>query len=418
MKQKKSIFFSAITGNILEYYDFTVYTVFASVIASAFFPAASKSAQILMSLAVFAVGFLTRPIGGILFGYIGDRYGRRVSLICSMLGMTIPTFSIGLIPTYNEIGMYAPVMLIVFRLVQGLCISGEGTGAAIFVLEHQNNMTPGFTAGLVQGSNIVGTILASSIGIFINKYFNHVEYAWRFAFLLGGFLGLVGFNMRLRVSETPIFEKIAESKKVHKIPFLYVIKNSWRAMFLTFCMAGVASSIVHMVKSYIIIFYEQFMHLERSVALSYSTYAYVILMISMPISGYLSDRFGKQNVVKYSLYAIFLLAAPTIYSMSLPETYQHILALTALAGLAGSISGVAYIFVITLFSPEERFSGVAFSYNLGIAVFGGTSALFSSLLVQYTGLFYSPAFYIMTTSGIFIFITKIMSKDFYNTKDE
>src|SRR5690242_17310489 len=140
MNKPRSVFFSAISGNILEYYDFTVYSVFSSVIGRTFFPTASEFAQIVMALGIFAVGFVTRPIGGIVFGYIGDRYGRRIALIISMLGMTIPTFTIGLIPTYEQIGIYAPVTLVVMRLIQGLCISGEGAGAAIFILEHHQNL--------------------------------------------------------------------------------------------------------------------------------------------------------------------------------------------------------------------------------------------------------------------------------------
>lgn len=411
MKHKRSIFFSAITGNILEYYDFTVYSVFASVIASTFFPKTSELAQILMSLGVFAIGFVTRPLGGILFGYIGDKYGRRVSLIFSMLGMTVPTFSIGLIPSYEEIGIYAPATLVLFRLIQGLCISGEGTGAAIFLLEHQNNFRPGFVTGLVHGSNIAGTIIASFLGMIVNSYFSHIEYAWRFAFILGGFMGLLGFNLRLRVSETPIFNELAEKKRTLSMPFFHVVKNSWRAMFVTFCVAGVASSIVYMVKTYVIVFYETVMHLDRVVSLAYSTYGYFILMVTMPLSGLLVDYIGKVKVMRASVIAVFVFAIPVLYSMSMEETYQQIVALTFLAGIAGTLSGAAYIFVISLFPPQERFSGVAFSYNLGIATFGGTSPIISRLLVEYTGLFFAPAFYIMMTSSLFLLVMFIMRKE-------
>ena len=131
-KQRRFVFLSAISGNIMEYYDFTVYSVFAVALGKVFFPSSSATVEMIYSLGVFAVGFLTRPIGGIVFGYIGDRYGRRVSLIMSMLGMTITTFAMGMIPGYDTIGIMAPVLLVCLRLIQGLCISGEGAGAAIF----------------------------------------------------------------------------------------------------------------------------------------------------------------------------------------------------------------------------------------------------------------------------------------------
>lgn len=410
MNQRKFVFFSAVTGNILEYYDFTVYSVFAAVIGKTFFPAASEFAQILLSLVVFAVGFITRPIGGILFGYIGDRYGRRISLIFSMLGMTVPTFAMGLIPSYAEIGYYAPVMLVLFRLIQGLCISGEGTGAAIFVLEHYNNMKPGFVTAAVHGTNITGSLIATFIGIAIGHFFPDIEYAWRFAFLLGGFMGIVGFYLRLRVTETPIFANLAEKKRTLKAPFIHVVKTAWPSMFLTFCVAGVTSSIVYMVKTYVVVFFTSVMHYPAPLPFYYSSYALFILMIAMPIAGYYVDRIGQVIVMRWSVIAVLFLAMPTLLLMSSDKVYNQILSLTMLGGLAGAMSGAAYIFVISLFKPEERFSGVAFSYNFGIAVFGGTSPIISRWLVEVTGLYYAPAFYIMTTATLFIFIMFIMRK--------
>ena len=404
MKKARSVFLSAISGNILEYYDFTVYSVFSVIIGRTFFPNESEFLQIVLSLAVFAVGFVTRPIGGILFGYIGDKYGRRISLIISMLGMTIPTFSIGLIPSHADIGIYAPITLVIMRLIQGMCISGEGAGAAIFILEHYQNLRPGFTAGVVHGSNIAGTLIASFIGILIEQYFFEVKFAWRFAFLLGGFMGLVGFYLRLRVSETPIFKMLSEQKKTLKAPFTHVIKTAWRSMFITFCVGAVASSVLYLVKTYVLIFYKNVMHFDNTTALSYSFYASFISMIVMPMSGAIADKIGKFRMITIAAWIILIFALPTLLLMSAPEFWQQILALTLLGTLGGSISGTAYIFIISLFTPEQRFSGVSFSYNLGITMFGGTSALISTWLVEKTSLFYAPSFYIILTSSVFLII--------------
>lgn len=417
MSKTKSVFLSAVLGNILEYYDFTVYSVFSAVIGRTFFPSESEFVQIVASLGVFAVGFLTRPIGGILFGYIGDKYGRRISLIISMLGMTIPTFTIGLIPSYDHIGFSAPVILVIMRLIQGLCISGEGAGAAIFILEHHQNLRPGFTAGLVHGSNIAGTLIATFIGILIEQYFEHASYAWRYAFLLGGFMGLIGFYLRLRVSETPIFQMLAEQKKTLKAPFVYVIRTAWRSMFITFCVAMVASSVLYLVKTYVNVFYNNVMHLDNTTSLIYLSYASFIAMISMPLFGGAADIFGKLRMMVLSSIAIILLALPTLLLMSSTQTLMQILALTLLGALGGGISGTAYIFIISLFTTEQKFSGVAFSYNLGIAMFGGTSPIISRWLVEKTGLYYAPSFYIMTTASLFLIIIYLMRniiRDLFN----
>lgn len=408
MSKPKSIFFAAISGNILEYYDFTVYSVFSTVIGRTFFPGGSEFVQVLASLAVFAVGCITRPIGGIFFGYIGDRYGRRVALILSMLGMTIPTFTMGLIPSYQDIGVYAPCILVIFRLIQGLCISGEGAGTAIFILEHYRHLKPGFTTGLVHGSNITGTLIASFIGIIIERYFSDVEFAWRFAFILGGFMGMVGFYLRLKVSETPIFRLLSKKKQILKAPFSHVLRTAWRPMFITFSLGGVASSIVYLVKTYINVFYSSVLHLDNTVSLMYLSYASFVLMIALPISGGIADRIGRLKMITISSIAIILLALPTLAFMSVITPWKQILGLTVLSMLAASISGTAYIFVISLFTPEQRFSGVAFSYNLGIAMFGGTSPVIASWLIQTTGLFYAPAFYIIGTASAFLCILYMM----------
>lgn len=404
MSKTKSVFLAAISGNILEYYDFTVYSVFSSIIGRTFFPGESEFTQILFSLAVFAVGFATRPIGGILFGYIGDRYGRRIALIISMLGMTIPTFTMGLIPSYEDIGFYAPVMLVILRLTQGLSISGEGAGTAIFILEHYRNLKPGFTTGLVHGSNITGTLIASFVGIMIEQYYPDVYFAWRFAFILGGCMGIIGFYLRLRVSETPIFRLLTRKKKTLKAPFTNVIQTALPSMVITFCLGGVASSIVYLVKTYVNVFYHNVLHLDNTTSLIYLSYASIILMIALPISGGIADRIGKFKMIVLSSIAILFLALPTLLFMAAVTPWKQILALTILGMLAGGIAGTAYIFVISLFKPEQRYSGVAFSYNLGIAIFGGTSPVISRWLVEVTGLFYAPAFYIMATSCIFLIV--------------
>lgn len=402
MKKSKSVFFSAVLGNILEYYDFTVYTVFSSVIAQTFFTHKSEFIKIILSLSVFAVGFLTRPIGGIFFGYIADKYGRRISLIISMLGMTIPTFIIGLTPSYQSIGYYAPITLVFMRLVQGLCISGEGAGTAIFILEHHQNLKHGLTAGLVHGSNIMGTLIASFIGIVIEQFFSQVCFAWRFAFLFGGVMGAVGFYLRLKVSETPIFQMLAEKKKILRTPFYHVIKTAWRSMFLTFCTGAVASSVLYLVKTYVNVFYYNVMHLSNTTALAYSAYTSFISMISMPLFGNIADIVGKFKTIISVTCNILIFALPTFILLQSSSTLQQIVALTLLGILGGSISGAAYIFIISLFTPEQRFSGIAFSYNLGIAICGGTSPIISRWLVEKTKLFYSPAFYIMITSSLFL----------------
>ena len=408
MNKRRSIFLSAISGNVLEYYDFTVYAVFIVAIGKAFFPVNSDFVQLIASLGIFAVGFVTRPIGGIIFGYIADKHGRRVSLITSMLGMTIPTFTMGLIPAYSDIGYYAPAILVLMRLIQGMCISGEGAGAAIFILEHYQNLRPGFTAGLVHASNIAGTLLATLVGIMFSIFFPDLKFAWRFAFILGGVMGIMGFYFRLRVSETPIFVMLAERKKTLKSPFFHVIKTAKKSMFITFCLGACASSVVYLVKTDINIFDCNVLHFNETTARAYLAYSSIIMMMTMPLSGYISDHIGRFRMITCSAIAIVVLALPCFILLSCEDSLRQLIALTMLAMLGGAIAGTAYIFIISLFTPDQRFSGVAFSYNLGIAMFGGTSAAISRWLLELTGLYYAPAFYIMLTTSTFLLVIYFM----------
>lgn len=412
----RSVFLSAISGNILEYYDFTVYIVFISEIGRAFFPSSSVLLETLLSLVGFAVGFVLRPIGGIVFGYIGDKYGRRISLIISMLGMTIPTFIIGIIPTYYQIGYAAPTILIIMRLIQGLCISGEGAGAAIFILEHYQNLRPGLTTGLVHASNIAGTLIASFIGILIEKYIGTANYGWRFAFLLGGAMGLVGFYLRLSVSETPIFRILSKKRGTLKAPFIHVIQTAWRAMLITMCAAAAASSTLYLVKTYVNVFLKNTIGCDGMTTLLYYAYTSIVAMVAMPISGLCSDLIGRTKMMIVASSIIFVLAIPTLMLMNSDIALERFLGLTLLGILGGAISGTSYIFVISLFEPEQRFSGVGFSYNLGIAIFGGTSAIFSQWLVSITAIPYAGAFYIMFTSFSFLLVI-LSTRNFLSLKE-
>lgn len=364
--------------------------------------------QILLSLMVFAVGFVTRPLGGLLFGYIGDKYGRRIALILSMAGMTIPTFVIGLTPSASAIGNYAPAILIVMRLMQGLCISGEGAGAAVFILEHHNHLKPGTTAGIVHGSNILGTLIASVVGIAIESYWPNASHAWRFAFILGGAMGLFGFYLRIKVAETPIFLMLNSKKREVSETFSVLLKSATPSLFLTFCVGGVASSVLYLVKTYVNVFYSNVMHFDNKIALTYLLYASLVSMFFMPLAGFTADCVGKTKTIVASALLVLCLSLPTLLWMSSCSVFYQILALTMLGALGGMISGSAYIFIISLFKPEQRFLGVAFSYNLGIAIFGGTSPIISRWLVEKTHLFYSPAFYIMGTSSVFLLILFLM----------
>jgi MHS family proline/betaine transporter-like MFS transporter len=409
MHDKNKTFFAAITGNILEYYDFTVYAVFSYEIGKSFFPVQAELVQIINSLAVFAVGFLTRPIGGVLFGYIGDNYGRRIALILSMIGITIPTIIIGLCPSYYYIGIGSTIILIIMRLLQGLCISGEGAGAAIFVLEHFHGLRSGLVTSLIQCANIAGTILATLIGLLINSYLGDYSNAWRLAFLAGGIFGLIGFYLRLKVSETPIFEEMRGQKKQtgYKASFFKVVKNSWYKILIALLCGAMASSVVYLIKSYINVFYIAIMHYDNILALKYLLFTSAILITFIPMFGMLADRFNAIRIITINSIMTLLLIYPIMHGMANEDEFIRVLSLLSLGIVAASVVGVAYIFILNTFTASERYTGVGFGYNLGIAIFGGNTPMISTWLVHKTSIIASPAFYIISIILLFLLINNL-----------
>lgn len=408
-KRNKITFLAAITGNILEYYDFTVYGIFSVSMAALFFPSESKTLSLILTLMGFSIGFITRPIGGIILGYIGDNFGRRVSLLVSALGMSLSTIGIGILPSYQCLGVLSPILLVIFRLIQGIVLSGEGTGTAIFLLEHFAKKKMGLITGIVQCCNIIGSLLAGLVCLLLNKLLGNNEYNWRIAFLIGGFCSFFSLCLRMYVSETPVFIELQKSKS-KKSKFLEIIRCSWRQMIICFFVAGAASSILQFIKCYLKIYLVN-LGIYENMAVKCINYSFLIVMFFMVIFAHLSDRLGKVKILNLSAMLIFLLIVPIFYLFLNSKDFNIVFIVIPVGLLAGAICGSAYIFVISIFRPENRFLGVSFSYNLGVAVFGGTSPMICNFLICSTGIMCIPAFYISFTSLLLLLAMKIMKKD-------
>lgn len=416
LRNKVTVFCAAIMGNILEYYDFTVYIVFSMEIGRAFFPSTSPLTQILGSLGGFAFGFLARPIGGVVLGHLGDRFGRRTALLCSAVGMTISTLAIGLLPSHSVLGVTATALLMTFRLVQGFCISGEGTGTAIFVLEHYGIKKPGLISGIVHSTNVAGTLLAALTALSIKTWLPGLKDSWRLAFLIGAALGVCALYLRIKVAETPIFQIARKQRQTFKEPMSKVLQSRWKHMLLTCMSAALASSLLQFVKGYVNVYCQDVLKLSDWLSLMYLIYASIILMSSMVIFGDLTDRVGKARVLIGSSITSIFLSFPALFLMSGSSLSSHVLAITLLAVIAGAASASAYAFVITLFRPSQRFFGVSVSYNLGVAIFGGTSPLLSRWLVALSGKDYAPAYYTTGVALLFLLVAFQMRDVFAKPK--
>ncbi|MCE2992430.1 MAG: MFS transporter [Candidatus Jidaibacter sp.] len=414
--RKRKIVGPAIVGNIVEYYDFGLFAVYAPIIGSLFFPMGDQFLQTLSAFATFAVGFLMRPLGGLVFGYIGDRFGRKLSLTISILGMALCTFLIGILPSYETIGAAAPVMLIIVRLFQGLCVGGEGAGVAIFVLEHLEGYRPGLMGSIVMASNMVGTLLAVFIGIMLNHFCSGGDACWRYAFIFGGFTGLIGLYLRYQLGETPQFISKKDSNQIEKHPIVAAFKNQTASMVIVMFLGGFTSAVAYTIRGYLNTFFREVMQYTSDDSLYFTSFALLIMIVLLPVFGMLSDRVGYRRFLNIICYMIILFIVPVYMMLANPQKdiTLVLLGLMGIATLAAGICAPAYCYAIKAFEVELRFSGVAFSWNLGLALLGGTTPMISRILSEKIGIV-APAYYLLAIAIAFV-IASFFTKNKYKLK--
>ncbi len=399
---KKRTIGSTILGNIVEYYDFGIYAVFAGTIGRIFFPSHDNFIQLMLAFSVFAFGFLMRPLGGIIFGYIGDKWGRRISLHLSIIGMAGSTLVIGILPSYNSIGIAAPIILILVRLIQGLCVGGEGAGSAIFILEHMANKRMNLAGSIVMASNIMGTLLANAVGICLNKMIGLDDFTWRFGFILGAIMGVVGIYFRSSVEETPAFKEIKQSNLISSNPFSQIMSSKKYAVASVVMVAAAATSIAYLIRGYFGSFFTYSLGYSNEVSLYYTSFTLIIFVLFLPIFGIIADKIGYNNFLFLVSSLIIISAIPIFYAISYGTNDITIYLSIALLGLLAAAMGApAYPYAMRSFPPELRYSGVALGWNIGNALFGGTTPFICTLLVDKFGNI-APAYYIMATSFLFV----------------
>ena len=409
---KKKIISSAIIGNIVEYYDFGIYAVFAEIIGKLFFPNFSGYIQLMFSFAIFAIGFFMRPLGGIVFGHIGDIFGRKIALTISIVGMGMSTLCIGIMPAYAQIGVLAPILLTIIRMFQGLCIGGEGAGSAIFIIEHFEEKKVGLIGSIIMASNIAGTLLALIVGISIDYYMTIDNFTWRYGFLLGGIMGFIGLYMRKKTTETPVFEEMKLKRKMAKLPIMVVLKEKWQNILIIASFASVATSSTYMLRGFFNVYFTEIINLPKNDSLYIVAFALTTVIIALPFFGYLADRIGYKKYI-YSVIFVFIVLILPIFK-NIIDNFNDIksiyFSIFFLGILVASIVAPYYPFAIKFFNPELRYSGIALSWNMGNALFGGTTPIISTFLVMKIG-YVAPAYYLMFTAGLFL-VTSFLNRKF------
>jgi MHS family proline/betaine transporter-like MFS transporter len=400
----KSIIASSV-GNILEWYEYMIYAYFTSVIGALFFPLENKFIGTLLAFATFAIGLAARPIGGIIFGYIGDKYSRKKMLTITMFLMSVPTLCIGLLPTYEQIGILAPILLVLFRMTQGIALGGEFGASCVYLYESVPHHKRGFYGSLALTGVGFGLILSSLTILTVESLATKEQvysFAWRIPFFISVLGGIVAFYMRLNLLESIDFNKIKETSKLVRNPFFEMLKNhkaTLANLFGIFLTTQVAFFVVFVFGKTMMI---DFLHFDTKTANVFSLITVISYTISTVVFGYLSDKINRRHIILVGVIIMFVSAHPFIMALASGNAL-HILTMCILFGtLMGMTEGTLNPLVASSFPTNIRATSVAFCWNFTSIAFGGAAPIISMWLIDTAGSVEAIAYYFMTVCSVTI----------------
>lgn len=401
-KDKRRVFIATTLGVSVEWFDYAIYGVMAPAIAHNFFPDSDPAAGLIATFSIFAVSFLVRPLGSMYFGSRGDRKGRKNTLIWVILLMSFSTVAIGLIPSYGTLGLFAPVLLLVCRMIQGFSAGGEfGAGALLF--EYIGAPRRGMIFGLFNLSSYVSslgalglaTIVTWGLGADVTN-----EWGWRLCFLAALPLGLVGFYLRRGVDESPAFKKLENENRTAGRPVTEVMTQKRKPLigFIGFIMLN--SVAFYVLNTYLPTYLSENAGVDRVTALGASSLISLTMIIIQPLFGLLSDKIGRKPLLIYSAVALFVVSLPTFFIAGLGPFIFVYLGELLFVLAAAPTSALAAVIGAELFPSRLRYSGPTLGYNFAYAIFGGTAPLVCSWLLDITGSRLAPAYYVMAIAII------------------
>ncbi len=408
---------AAALGNAMEWFDFGIYSYLAVTIGKVFFPGGNATIQVLSSFATFAVAFLVRPLGGMFFGPLGDRIGRKKVLSFTMIMMATSTLAIGLIPGYHSIGYASPALLILFRMLQGFSTGGEYGGASTFIAEYAPDKRRGFFGSFLEFGTLIGYTAAAGLVTILTVTLSDdtmMSWGWRIPFLAAAPIGLVGLYLRLKLDETPAFQKLEEeASAAHErttLPFWQVFRTQWRAMVL--CMALVAAYNItdYMLLSYMPTYLSSTLHYSETKALVSIIIVMLVLMASITFVGRLSDRIGRKPALLAGSIGFFVLAVPSFLLIKQGGAVPVFAGLLLLGMCLLPYVAVMSASLPALFPTDVRYGSLSIAFNISVSLFGGTTPLVVEALVSGTGDDLMPAYYTMLAAIVGIIASAVMKE--------
>jgi MHS family proline/betaine transporter-like MFS transporter len=408
---KKAVIGAAI-GNLIEWFDYASYGYLAVVIAAVFFAPGNETAALLGAFGVFAASFIVRPIGGLIWGHFGDKIGRKRVLVLTISIMSLSTFAIGFLPTYAAIGVMAPLLLLVCRLIQGFSASGEYAGAASFISEYAPNSRRGLLVSMVPASTAAGLMLAVIVVSLLEFNLSQealYSWGWRVPFLLSAPLGIIGLIIRLKLEDTPIFNEMVRSKKAPKNNIFQGVHQNRKQVMIAFGIICLNAVGFYTILSYMPTYLTKELGFSITTGILITLVSLGTYIIILPFVGMLADRIGRKPVLIGASILFVVFTYPAFWLLSLGGPYA-ILALVMLGFVLAGNDGVLATFLTEMFPTSVRFSCFALSFNTGNAIFGGTAPLIATFLIAKTGNTFAPAFYLMA-AAVIAFIFLLMTKE-------
>ena len=416
----RKVVIAGMIGNGLEWYDYALYAYMTLIISKLFFPVGNEAAHLLATLGIFAVGFVARPFGAILFGIIGDRLGRRTALMISIFMMALPTGCIGLLPTYEMIGIWAPLLLTLMRVLQGLSLGGAFSGCITFLVEHAPQQKRGLIGSTSVASLVIGFLLGSVIASLVKLPLTDAQYeswGWRIPFLIGIPIAFIGLYIRHKCEESPGYESAKLNGSLSKTPVRDVFRSEISAVVQSIGIYITVTMPFYLLSAYFITFTEHSLHRSKEEALMLNGVNMLILLVLSPLSGFISDKIGRRKILAITALCFLLFTRPIFDLLLAPQFGSIMLGQALFAIIVGIYIGPVPTLLVEIFPTRLRYTGMALAYNICAAVFGGTAPMVCQWLIApdnpYTGgNTYSIAYYVMTCAVISL-VALFFYKDSY-----
>lgn len=412
-QSKKSIVATGI-GNAIEWFDFGLYAQLAVILSANFFGNLPQEMQIVSTFAVFAFAFIVRPVGGIFFSHLGDKYGRKIVLSTTILLMAASTLMLGLLPTQDQIGIWAPILLLVVRMIQSFSTGGEYAGAMTYIAETAPDKTRGKLGSGLEIGTLVGNIMAAIMAGLMYALLSDqqmMDWGWRIPFIIAAPLGIVGILLRTNLDESPAYESTLEEKEELEYSYLDIFKYYWKDVIV--CFTGVAFLNVanYMVLSFMPSFLNKTINLGGTMGSILSIVTMIVMIPAVFFFGWYSDKVGNKRTIIFGLAGFSLFSVLAFWLMSIPLLPLVIIGLFIIALFMSTFEGVMPSLLPSMFHTKVRLRTLSLVYNIGAAIFGGLTPFILSTLVETTEQDIAPSYYLMFINvvGLIIFLTMFKS---------